>query len=879
MFPYKFSVIIPIYNSEEYLHLSIESLINQKFDFSQIEVLLINNGSVDNSEAVCLKYQEKYENVKYFSINENGVSNARNYGIEHAQGKYIMFLDSDDIYTPDTMSKVYKFFEKHYDETDIVTFKIVPYQNGVAKEAHYRYKYFNKTKIYDYEEQDNWFIIQTTVNICVKNKGENNVLFDTSLKMHEDQRYDMEVALEKRTIGFVSGPEYRYTQHLGSATNSKAHAYYVFEPTMAMWEALFERFDEVPHYIQALFINDIKWKMNRDILMPYHYDEAGYQNALDRVLKLLNKVDPKVILNFPMMNYQMKFFLIRLMDRSREVKLNTENKIILTLDDEIIHETDNFTITVQRMKLIDTVLYADFAMSQVALFFTDERPRFYIVKDGKREELPVSEEEFEFITGTGINAPRFVARLTLDITTVKEFYIEIECFGKTYNAKYEFITNAIFNARKVVNAVYYKDLCFKFVKRTGKYKTFKKNSPYGIYTQLAKFIWDCAYFLVRTNIKVLLNRWGKKLYKQKNPVWLYADVENVFDNAYMQFMHDVTIDDGVDRYYILHKENQDRLDELFPDVPRDKIVIAESKQHKGLFLNCNKIITGYSNLGNICPFGAATMRWYYDLINMEIVYLQHGILHASLRTMYAHNRCQVDRVVVSSHFELDNFTSSKYGYTEKELIKSGMPRYDFIKREREPENKILFGPSWRQNLVGALIDGKRETKDDVFQESDFYKATNEFLNDPRLAKILEDNDLYLDFKNHPNFACYNHLFTTASDRIRIIEDRTNMDEYKLMITDYSSMVFDAVYISCPILYFVPDYEQFRAGVSHGYRELDLPLEQGFGPLSETADDLFRNLEQYINSNFQPASLYKERMDGFFLSYDDNNRDRLYEEIK
>ena len=145
--------------------------------------------------------------------------------------------------------------------------------------------------------------------------------------------------------------------------------------------------------------------------------------------------------------------------------------------------------------------------------------------------------------------------------------------------------------------------------------------------------------------------------------------------------------------------------------------------------------------------------------------------------------------------------------------------------------------------------------------------------------MLEENDLYLDFKNHPIFKCYNNLFEVKSNRICLDGFDTNMDEYRLMITDYSSIVFDSVYMNCPVIYFVPDYDKFLAGVSHGYRRLDLPMEEGFGPFTQTADELLDRLEEYIRNGFKPQPPYSDRMNGFFLYKDNNCRDRLYEDIK
>ena len=92
-----FSVIISIYNTGRYLDDSISSILNQTIDLKNIQIILINDGSTDESEKICLKYKENYsENILYIRIEHSGVSKARNIGIEFAKGKFINFLDSDD---------------------------------------------------------------------------------------------------------------------------------------------------------------------------------------------------------------------------------------------------------------------------------------------------------------------------------------------------------------------------------------------------------------------------------------------------------------------------------------------------------------------------------------------------------------------------------------------------------------------------------------------------------------------------------------------------------------------------------------------------------------------------------------------------------------
>ena len=109
---YIFSVIISIFNTGRYLDDSIGSLLNQTIGFKNIQIILVNDGSTDNSENICLKYKEKYEkNIIYISIPHSGVSAARNIGLKHVKGIFVNFLDSDDKWSPNTFKNVYLFYK------------------------------------------------------------------------------------------------------------------------------------------------------------------------------------------------------------------------------------------------------------------------------------------------------------------------------------------------------------------------------------------------------------------------------------------------------------------------------------------------------------------------------------------------------------------------------------------------------------------------------------------------------------------------------------------------------------------------------------------------------------------------------------------------
>lgn len=107
------SVIIPVYNTEKYVKQCVESLLNQTY--KNYEVLLVDDGSLDKSLKVCEEYN-KYDNISTYHKQNGGLSSARNFGIQHARGEYLLFLDSDDWFESDMIENfTMQILEKRYD--------------------------------------------------------------------------------------------------------------------------------------------------------------------------------------------------------------------------------------------------------------------------------------------------------------------------------------------------------------------------------------------------------------------------------------------------------------------------------------------------------------------------------------------------------------------------------------------------------------------------------------------------------------------------------------------------------------------------------------------------------------------------------------------
>ena len=103
------SVIIPAYNVEKYINRCIESIIYQ--DYKNIEVIIINDGSTDNTREICEQYIKQDKRIRLINTENRGAGSARNTGIENANGKYFSFIDADDFICEHYYSRLYEMIK------------------------------------------------------------------------------------------------------------------------------------------------------------------------------------------------------------------------------------------------------------------------------------------------------------------------------------------------------------------------------------------------------------------------------------------------------------------------------------------------------------------------------------------------------------------------------------------------------------------------------------------------------------------------------------------------------------------------------------------------------------------------------------------------
>ncbi|MFH4969057.1 glycosyltransferase [Gaetbulibacter sp. M240] len=219
----KISYIVPIYNTSNSLKKCLDSLLLQTFQ--NIEVIMVNDGSSDNSEEICLNYTKNNTRFKYFFKENGGLSSARNFGILKAQGDYIFFLDSDDYIAPNSGELLFKAANEN--QADIVNFGYFYVKDKLEDK---RQSVLPKNTILNHSD-----ILELLKYDTVKNKFlwfswtyfiktsflmKNNILFKENVLLGEDSDFNLRLLLTANKIYNISDPLYFYVYNENSLTQS-----------------------------------------------------------------------------------------------------------------------------------------------------------------------------------------------------------------------------------------------------------------------------------------------------------------------------------------------------------------------------------------------------------------------------------------------------------------------------------------------------------------------------------------------------------------------------------------------------------------------------------------------------------------------------------
>lgn len=213
------SIIVPVYNVSKYIRKSLDSIVSQTY--TNTEILLIDDGSKDDSGIICDEYAQRYSNIRVYHKTNGGVSSARNIGIKEAKGDYLTFIDSDDVVEPDMLDIMYGNAKKY--NTPFSCCKIDVYeQNGIK-----RILEIGKTGLFEKDEILKGFF--TDQNIKNHMYGPYNKLFHKSIirdvyfkpyKLGEDLLFVFELLQKCDSVYIADYVGYHYLLRPGSAVTS-----------------------------------------------------------------------------------------------------------------------------------------------------------------------------------------------------------------------------------------------------------------------------------------------------------------------------------------------------------------------------------------------------------------------------------------------------------------------------------------------------------------------------------------------------------------------------------------------------------------------------------------------------------------------------------
>lgn len=884
---FKFSIVMPIYNVDKYLEEAIQSVINQTVNFKEhIQLILVNDDSPDNSEEICLRYKQSYpENIVYIHQENGGVSAARNKGMEYVKGKFTQFLDPDDYISNDTLELAQKAFEQW--DVDVISIPIHFFEG--RKGQHALNKKFFKSRVIDVTSEYNQLLMH-----CASTFIRSNVLedfkFDINSKIGEDSKFINTIIMQKGRYGVLREAKYYYrVRDDGSSAMQTAaakkewfnHSLENFSLDMIDYFLKTER--EIPIYIQNILLYDLKWKLlikNKD---QTTLDDGEFADFKDNVVRVLNHISDQTILDFESMSDYHKHYALSL---KHNIPLNkvfkykdVDNDIILTYNGKDVKALSSEKVIIEYIKedpeskdvLIEGYIGGLFNKEDIQISANVNGKIF------KASDVNRAFDKWESL-GTCIKDYKgFKIRIIKSAISRNSnkifFHAGIGQESVCVKAKFKNssgLTNNLINAYKYSKSyLYFYDGSAVNIEKNVKSKHIRLEFKYLKSLFLGKGLRKRAQSAAK---KAALSRIAFYLHKKisKKPIWLFVDrTDKANDNAEHLFKYALQQSDDAKKYFIIKKESAD-----YDRIKKyGKVIPYGSYMHKLLQLRSSMVISSHADKWVTNPFHKGTDIYYRDLLKFKFIFLQHGVIMADLSHWLNRNSKDITRLITSSEYERDAILKGNYNYESDNVLLSGLPRYDGLKRESKKQ--ILIMPTWRQSLVSKKdpITGKRAYSE-TFKKSNYFQQLNALINDEKFINDAVSHGYKIIFFPHPDIQQQIVDFT-INENVSVLEYDTDyqklFNESDLLITDYSSVAFDFAYEKKPVLYY--QFEKYH--FNPGYFDFN---EMGFGDVINNHEDLILSIRDYIKNGCQMSEKYKNRVEKFFKYNDSSNCKRVYDEI-
>jgi CDP-glycerol glycerophosphotransferase (TagB/SpsB family) len=384
---------------------------------------------------------------------------------------------------------------------------------------------------------------------------------------------------------------------------------------------------------------------------------------------------------------------------------------------------------------------------------------------------------------------------------------------------------------------------------------------------------DCWAFIMKEYLALAIYYISRPWLKRRN-IWLVYEKYCVMaqDNSFYFFkycMEQLPESERKRIYYVIDKKASDY---QYVRQYGDRVIDFLSLKHM-IYLKAASLLISSDTKAHAYAWHSTNSVYRNMLKWKENVFLQHGVIafkccHQGLRKKSVNAS---SLFVVSSDVE-KQIILDYFGYNEDQILVTGLARWDVLedKSKGEPRQIILM-PTWRTWL--------EEVSEAVFKASDYYKNYMALLNNRTLIDTLEEYQVTLNFYIHPKFREYMGTFQVESDYVKLIPFGSEplnemMMRCSMMITDYSSAVWDVFYQGKPVLFYLFDLEMYNE-VQGSY--IDMETET-FGDVAHTPETLVELIREYAQNDFKEKEVYGRKRDKEIAYIDNKNSERIYREI-
>lgn len=900
---YDFSVVMAVYNTEKYLREAVESLVRQTIGFSNIQLIMVDDGSKDKSGAICDDYKKKYPgNVVVIHKENEGVSSARNSGLKYVQGKYINFLDSDDILDSKAMSETKSFMDQH-EEVDVCCIPIVFF--GEREGDHpLNGKFSEGTKVADLTKDAECILLHTSSAFFRAEKTK-EILFDTRLRFAEDAKRNLQVLMDNPNLGIVADTKYHYRKHGNSALDGSVKNPYWYLPSLqffAKWalDSAEKKWGIIPRWIQNTVMYDQQWRIHQSRIPNgvLSKEESDEYKAL--LFEVVCRIDDDIIVNqkhlsiedivFVLTKKYNKSPIVRMrkdMYAERQVKtdIKKHNCVVgvpvLRFGIKTIIDTSNMITVWEFLTINESQKTCTIEGYHRICGLKDFRIRPFLLVDGKivsctmvdrsRKNQIVLEETAGLVIGFKATFPlqnrnrQIIPGLLIDQTLVLRREYQ---FGSFFP-----VSEVYKNGHALINDYWI------IVKNGAVYISQKPMLPARMLQEgrLLAEIWKKNYLGGRKAVGGRLFYHLFKLFKRKN-LWIISDrIMKADDNgeALYRYLQEHSLK-NTHVVFSLSKNSSDYARMLAVG----ECIDSMSFKHKLLHLLCDVNISTQAEDVTINPYAGHHEALRDLLIHQKFIFLQHGVIKDDLSEWLNRYNKNISGFITSAPAEQASVQYGEYDYKPETIWLTGLPRFDRLYHDEK--KRVTIMPSWRRYLMGS-IDGKTGAWqiDENWKDSRYYRFYNELLNSDLLLQKFEQYGYQLQFFPHPNLQPFMNAFHHDSRVVFLPQTTSYRDIYAnsdLVITDYSSAVFDFAYLRKPIVYCQFDKEEFFSGehvYTKGYFEYE---RDGFGEVVYNLEETVRIIIEYIAAGCELKDVYRQRIDDFFAYNDQENCRRVVEKI-